>query len=70
MDYVSSATFVTFGALLLGLLLIAAGSYARRGGRLRHRQGAEVLAGCVLAMGLAVLIGAAVLFAQSLVAVF
>jgi hypothetical protein len=70
MAYLSSATFVTFGALLLGLMLVAAGAYARRGGRLRSRQGAEVLAGCMMAIGLALMMGAAVLFARSFVAVF
>ena len=43
------------GALLLGLLLVASGIYVRRGGRLRYRQGAEVLAGLVMVIGAALI---------------
>ena len=70
MGYVSSATLASIGALLAGLVLAAAGLYARRGGRLRNRQGAEVLAGFWVVVGLAAVIASSVLFAQSLIAHF
>jgi NhaP-type Na+/H+ or K+/H+ antiporter len=43
-----------FLALLLGLLMFAGGMYARRGGHLRNRQGAAVLAGLAAVMGIVV----------------
>ena len=70
MGYVSSATLASISALLFGLMLVATGLYARRGGRLRNRQGAEVLAGFWVVVGLAGMIASAVLLAQSLIAVF
>ena len=51
-DFVSVGSFV---GLFLGLLLIVVGLYSRRGGRLRHRQGAEVLAGFAAVVGAATL---------------
>ena len=42
-------------AILIGLLLIVGSLYPQRGGRLRHRQGAKVLLGFGLIVGLAVL---------------
>ena len=36
---------ISFIALLSGALLVTGALFARRGGRFRHRQGAEVLAG-------------------------
>ena len=44
----------SFVALLLGVLLFAGGMYARRGGQLRNRQGAAVLAGFAAAIGVMV----------------
>ena len=37
--------------LVLGVILVAGGLYARRGRRFRHRQGAEVLACSVAVLG-------------------
>jgi hypothetical protein len=48
---------------ILGSLLIGSGLYARRGGRLRYRQGAQVLA------GFAVLVGAFMVIAGGLLLV-
>ena len=39
------------GALAIGLLFVFGGLYARRGGRLHTRQGAEVLTGFAAFMG-------------------
>jgi len=44
----------SFVALLLGVLMFAGGMYARRGGKLRSRQGAAILAGFVAVVGVAV----------------
>lgn len=44
----------SFLALFLGLLMFAAGLYARRGRQLRTRQGAAVLAGLVAVIGIVV----------------
>jgi NhaP-type Na+/H+ or K+/H+ antiporter len=44
----------SFIALLLGVLLFAGGMYARRGGHLRTRQGAAVLAGMASVIGVLV----------------
>lgn len=41
-------------ALILGALLFAGGMYARRGGHLRTRQGAAVLAGMASVIGVLV----------------
>ena len=43
-----------FFALLFGILLFAGGMYARRGGNLRNRQGAAVLAGLIAFIGVLV----------------
>ena len=43
-----------FGALLLGVLMFAGGMYARRGGKLRNRQGAAILAGLAAVIGIMV----------------
>ena len=40
--------------LFVGILLLTIGLYSRRGGRLRYRQGAQVLAGFAALLGLAV----------------
>jgi len=45
----------SFLAVLLGVLLFAGGMYARRGGHLRTRQGAAVLAGFAAVVGIMVL---------------
>ena len=42
-------------ALLLGLIMFAGGMYARRGGHLRNRQGAAVLAGFAAVVGMLML---------------
>lgn len=41
----------SFLALFLGVLMFAGGMYARRGGHLRNRQGAAVLAGLLSVIG-------------------
>jgi NhaP-type Na+/H+ or K+/H+ antiporter len=54
----------SLGALLLGVLMFAGGMYARRGGQLRNRQGAAVLAGMAAVIGVMVFgIGAYALLA-------
>lgn len=45
----------SFIAMLLGVLLVAGGLYARRGGKLRQREGAALLAGFAALIGVAVL---------------
>ena len=45
-------TIGAFYALLLGVIMFAGGMYARRGGHLRNRQGAAVLAGFAAVAGL------------------
>lgn len=42
-------------ALLLGAIMFAGGLYARRGGHLRNRQGAAVLAGFAAVLGVLML---------------
>lgn len=54
MGYVDFVSIISFLGLFLGILLISVGLYSRRGGRLRYRQGAQVLAGFALVMGMAV----------------
>lgn len=54
MGYVDFVSIGSFVGLFLGILLIIVGLYSRRGGRLRHRQGAEVLAGFAAVVGIAV----------------
>lgn len=51
MAYENIATVVGAVAIFLGALLIGSGLYARRGGRLRYRQGAQVLAGFAILVG-------------------
>jgi hypothetical protein len=48
-------------AILLGLLAIASCLYVQRGGHLRHRQGAKVLAGLGVGAGMAIVVAGAVL---------
>ena len=55
MAYVDFASIGSLVGLVDGILLIILGLYSRRGGRLRHRQGAEVLAGFSAVVGAAVL---------------
>lgn len=55
MAYVDLGSIGSFVGLFVGILLIILGLYSRRGGRLRHRQGAEVLAGFSAVVGAAVL---------------
>lgn len=54
MAYVDFVSIGSFVGLFVGILLIILGLYSRRGGRLRHRQGAEVLAGFSAVVGVAV----------------
>lgn len=51
-EYVDLLSMVSFIALFLGILMVSGGLYARRGGRLRHRAGAAVLAGFTALVGL------------------
>ena len=53
MEYVDLLSFAGFLGLFLGILMVIGGLYARRGGRLRHRQGAAVLAGFSAFLGAA-----------------
>ena len=55
MAYVDFASIGSLVGLFVGILLIILGLYSRRGGRLRHRQGAEVLAGFSAVVGVAAL---------------
>jgi len=50
MDYLDPVA-MSSSALILGLLLVVGGLYARRDGRLHTRQGAAVLAGFAAVMG-------------------
>jgi hypothetical protein len=56
MDLVTPAVLGGVCAALLGLMLIASGLHAQRGARLRYRQGAQVLVGTVIVIGVAVVI--------------
>lgn len=53
MEYVDFVSFGIFLGLFLGILMLSGGLYARRRGRLRHRQGAAVLAGFAAFLGAA-----------------
>ena len=50
------ATMVSAVVILLGSLLIGSGLYARRRGRLKYRQGAQVLAGFAVLVGASMVI--------------
>lgn len=52
MEYVDPISIGSFIALFLGILMIIGGLYALRGGRLRNREGAAVLAGFVAVLGI------------------
>ena len=52
MEFVDPVSILSFLALFLGILMVVGGLYARRGGRLRHREGAAVLAGFAALLGL------------------
>lgn len=52
MGYLDPGNAVGFSALIGGLLLVVWGFYLRRHGRLRNLQGAAVLAGIAVFMGL------------------
>ena len=54
MGYVDLVSIGSFVGLFAGILLIVIGLYSRRGGRLRSRQGAQVLAGFATIVGMAV----------------
>ena len=55
MEYVDPISIGSFIALFLGILMLIGGLYARRGGRLRNREGAAVLAGFIALLGLVAL---------------
>jgi hypothetical protein len=52
-DFVSVGSFV---GLFLGILMIVIGLYSQRRGRLRYRQGAQVLAGFATIVGASVVV--------------
>ena len=52
MEYVDPISIGSFIALFLGVLMVVGGLLARRGGRLRNREGAAVLAGFVALLGI------------------
>jgi len=52
-EYFDLLSFAGFLCLFLGILMVIGGLYARRGGRLRYRQGAAVLAGFSAFLGAA-----------------
>ena len=54
MGYVDLVSIGSFVGLFAGILMIVVGLYSRRNGRLRYRQGAEVLAGFATIAGMAV----------------
>jgi hypothetical protein len=54
MGYVDFVSIGSFVGLFAGILMIVAGLYSRRHGRLRYRQGAQVLAGSATIVGAAV----------------
>ena len=54
MGFVDAAATGTVGAVLLGALVIVAGLYVQRRGRLRTRQGAAVLASFAALIGIVV----------------
>jgi hypothetical protein len=57
-----SLTLAQAGAATLGLILLVAGLYVQRDGRLRTRQGAAVLASFASVVGLVVTVSAASAF--------
>ena len=58
MQYEHIATVASAVLIFLGAVLTGTGLHARRRGRLRYRQGAQVLAGLVVALGVGmVLVG-------------
>lgn len=61
MGLVDPATLGGIGAMIFGILLVASGFHVRRRRRLHTRQGAEVLAGLAIVMGLGA-IGAGALY--------
>ena len=61
MAYENVAAMVSAVVILLGPLLIGGGLYARRGGRLRYRQGAQILAGFGVLAGASMVITGALL---------
>jgi hypothetical protein len=56
---------IGLSALIAGLLVVVAGSYARRNDRLHTRQGAEVLAGFAAVMGMVSMVAGAVWFVHA-----
>ena len=59
---IESLPLAQAGAATLGLLLLVAGLYVQRHGRLRTRQGAAVLASFAAVVGLVVAVGVASAF--------
>lgn len=64
MGFVDAAATGAVGAVLLGALLIVAGLYVQRRGRLRTRQGAAVLASFAALIGIVVVGVGAVVFVR------
>ena len=63
MGYVDPAIAIGLGAFILGLLLVVWGFFLRWAGKLRNLQGAAVLVGAAIALGLAVMsVGALFVF--------
>ena len=56
MGYVDFVSVGSFVGLFLGILLIVMGLYSQRRGRLRYRQGAQVLAGFATVLGAGVIV--------------
>jgi hypothetical protein len=56
---------IGLSALIAGLLIVAGGLYARRSDRLHTRQGAEILAGFAVGVGLVSMVAGAVWLVQS-----
>lgn len=56
---------IGLSALIVGLLVVVAGLYARRGDKLHTRQGAEVLAGFAAVTGVVSMVAGAVWLVQS-----
>ena len=56
MGYVDFMSVGSFVGLFLGILMIVVGLYSQRRGRLRYRQGAQVLAGFATIVGAGVVL--------------
>ena len=68
MNVLSIDVAASIAAIFIGLMLIVSALYPQRGGQLRYRQGAKVLLGFGVIVGIAVLIGGAYLLLRALAA--